>query len=449
MRPSWCVTRVVAVLLALAGWLIHEDSMKPSVAHADDPVALTAVFTNLARPVALTHAGDGSNRIFIVQQAGQILVSSGGGSPTTFLDIDPLVRCCGEEGLFSVAFHPNYGVGGNAYFYVNYTNNDGDSVTARYSASPPGGNIADPNSALILLTIAHPTNANHNGGQLQFGPDGYLYFGIGDGGGGGDPNNNAQNINTLLGKMLRLDVNAAAPYIPATNPYAGATPGLDQIWAKGLRNPWRFSFDRASGDLFIADVGQGSWEEVNFTASGDPGGVNYGWNVVEGTRCYPPPTMSCNTAGLQLPPIEYDHSAGNCSVTGGYRYRGSGYPGLVGQYFYGDYCSGRIWSAVPGGGGTWVSSERLDTHLLISAFGEDEAGELYVVHHGISDGIVYRLRGAAPPSVGGVAVAPDLPATLFAPTGSEASTASTVVVLLALASSLGLVGGAVLCLRRR
>jgi hypothetical protein len=240
-----------------------------------------------------------------------------------------------------------------------------------------------------MKTIAHPGQTNHNGGQLAFGPDDMLYFGMGDGGGGGDPNNNAQNINTLLGKMLRLDVDAPAPYIAAGNPYAGATPGLDEIWAIGLRNPWRFSFD-VTGGLFIADVGQGNWEEVNVTPGGTAAPVNYGWRITEGTHCYPPSQQTCNTAGQSLPPIEYDHSGGNCSVTGGYRYRGTVYPELVGQYIYADFCTGRIWSARPAGGGAWTTSLVLDTALNISAFGEDNAGELYVLHHSAT-GAVYRL----------------------------------------------------------
>jgi glucose/arabinose dehydrogenase len=381
--------RSLALVFAAIGAVLLDAAPK---AHAIDAITLVPVHTGLARPVALTHAGDGSNRIFIVQQGGQILVSSGSGAPTTFLDIDPLVRCCDEEGLLSVAFHPGFGEGDNHYFYVNYTNNNGDSVIARYTANaPPNENTADPNSALILKTIPHPGASNHNGGQLQFGPDGFLYLGMGDGGGAGDPNNNGQSINTLLGKMLRLDVDATPPYIAAGNPYEGATPGLDEIWSIGLRNPWRFSFDRWTGDLFVADVGQGDWEEVNVIAAGTPAPLNYGWRIMEGTHCYPPGTPSCDTTGLVLPPIEYDHTNGDCAVAGGYRYRGSVYPEMVGQYLYGDYCTGRIWSAVPSGGGTWASSLILDAPLFISAFGEDETGELYVLHHGETTGAVYRI----------------------------------------------------------
>jgi glucose/arabinose dehydrogenase len=375
----------VSVLLAFAA-----VGPRARTAGAVDAITLSQLpnAAGLIQPVALTHAGD--DRLFIVEQDGRIRVYENGNLLSTpFLAIEPIVRCCGEEGLLSVAFHPNYPA--TPYFYVNYTSDVtgsvGDAVIARYTVSADP-NVADASSALIMKVIAHPGQSNHNGGQLAFGPDGMLYFGMGDGGGGGDPNNNAQNINTLLGKLLRLNVDAPPPYIAAGNPYEGATPGLDEIWAIGLRNPWRFSFD-VDGGLLIADVGQGNWEEVNVTPSGTAAPVNYGWRITEGTHCYPPPTMTCNTTGLTLPPIEYDHSAGNCSVTGGYRYQGTVYPELVGQYIYGDYCSGRIWSALPAGGGAWTSSLILDTPYNISAFGEDMAGELYVLQH--STGAIYRV----------------------------------------------------------
>ncbi len=376
--------------IVAVGLIAHSCGTR--AAHAIDSITLTLLPDSaaLVRPVSLTHAGDG--RLFIVEQDGRIRIYRDGSLLTApFLSIEPMVKCCGEEGLLSVAFHPNFPT--DPYFYVNYTSDvagsGGDSVIARYTVSSDA-DIADPGSALILLTIPHPGQTNHNGGQLAFGPDDKLYFGMGDGGGGGDPGNNAQNIDTLLGKILRLDVDAPAPYIAAGNPYEGVTPGLDEIWSIGMRNPWRFSFDRSTGDLFIADVGQGNWEEVNVTTAGTPAPLNYGWRTTEGTHCYPPSTTSCNTTGLTLPPIEYSHSAGNCSVTGGYRYRGSAYPELVGQYIYGDYCTGRIWSALPTGGGAWTSTMILDSPDNISAFGEDSAGELYVLHHAGS-GAIYRL----------------------------------------------------------
>jgi glucose/arabinose dehydrogenase len=382
MRPAALAATLAALILS--GMTVPT----PHTAHAVDSIALTPVFSNLARPTSLTHAGDGSNRIFITQADGQILVSSGG-TPTTFLDISGLVRCCGEEGLLSVAFHPDYGINNNGFFYVNYTDNNGDSVIARYEASPPSSNTANPGSGVILLTIPHPGSTNHNGGQLHFGPnDGYLYFAIGD----ATSQNNAPNINTLLGKLLRLDVDAAAPYIAAGNPYAGATPGLDEIWAIGFRNPWRFSFDRANGDLYIADVGQNQWEEVNYTAAATAPPLNYGWPTMEARHCFSPPS-GCNMSGLTQPPLEYSHADGNCSVTGGYVYRGSVYPELVGQYIYGDFCSGRIWAARPSGGGAFTFDQILDAPHQISSFGEDEAGELYVVSIGSTptNGVAYRI----------------------------------------------------------
>jgi glucose/arabinose dehydrogenase len=386
-RPVGLLVLSIAVAMLL---LIPGRDVR--TAGAVDAITLTplANATGLVKPVALTHADDG--RLFIVEQDGRIRIYQNGNLLSTpFLAIEPMVRCCGEEGLLSVAFHPDYPA--EPYFYVNYTSDIagsvGDAIIARYTVSA-NPNVADPSSALIMKTIPHPTEANHNGGQLAFGPDGMLYFGMGDGGGGGDPSNNAQNINTLLGKLLRLNVDAPAPYIAAGNPYAGATPGLDEIWALGLRNPWRFSFD-VNGGLFLADVGQGDWEEVNVTSGGTAPPVNYGWRITEGTHCYPPQTMTCNTSGLTLPPIEYNHAAGDCSVTGGYRYRGSVYPELVGQYIYGDFCTGRIWSAQPNGSGGWTSSLILDSPHNISAFGEDAAGELYVLHHG---GAIYRLNAS-------------------------------------------------------
>jgi hypothetical protein len=316
-----------------------------------------------------------------------------------FLDISSLVSSGGERGLLGVAFHPDYAH--NGLFYVNYTNIAGDTVVARYSVSADP-DLADPGSASILLTISQPFS-NHNGGQLQFGPDGYLYIGVGDGGSGGDPGNRAQDLGLLLGKILRIDVdvdkNAAdLYYIPLDNPFVGPGDGaLDEIWAWGLRNPWRFSFDRLTGDLFIADVGQNSWEEVDFQPDTSTGGENYGWRLMEGNSCYNPPT-SCNDGTLTLPILVYDHSAG-CAVTGGYRYRGSKNPDLYGLYLYGDYCSGRIWGAQEDGLGGWSSRVLLDTNFSISSFGEDESGEIYFAHLAASNGAIYKVvQSTANPS---------------------------------------------------
>ncbi|HVE69959.1 MAG TPA: PQQ-dependent sugar dehydrogenase [Thermoanaerobaculia bacterium] len=339
----------------------------------------------LASPVSITHAGD--SRLFITLQIGQIVIWDGTRIlPDPFLDIRSLVSSGGERGLLSVAFHPQYAQ--NGFFYVNYTNPQGDTIVERYrvSANP---NRADTTPAKRLLFIDQPY-PNHNGGQLQFGPDGYLYIGMGDGGSAGDPENRAQNRSTLLGKMLRIDVNGDPYAIPPSNPYASGGGGLPEIWASGMRNPWRFTFDRASGDLWIADVGQGSWEEVNLQPATSIGGENYGWDVLEGTRCFG--ATNCTRTGFIAPVIEYNHSAGACSVTGGYVYRGTRSPRLEGMYIYGDYCNGRIWGARNLGSG-WTSTLLADTTFQISTFGEDVTGEMYVADHG---GAIYRIADSTP-----------------------------------------------------
>jgi hypothetical protein len=359
-------------------------------------IQLQLVWSPIPNLVGIEHAGDGSNRLFLLDQAGRIRIYDGTTLITTpFLDISGLVPPPAtrgtEEGLLGLAFHPNYS--SNGFFYVNYTNTSGNIVVARYQASPPSGNVANPGSGTVLLTIPHPTFANHNGGQIRFGPDGYLYIATGDGGSGGDPSDNGQNLNTLLGKILRIDVNGASPYaIPPTNPFVN-TAGADEIWSYGLRNPWRFTFDRQTGDMFIADVGQGDWEEIDFEPAAT-GGRNYGWRRMEGTHCFIPST-NCNTGSLVLPIAEYPHNVEGaflgCSVTGGFRYRGSTLTAHVGTYFFADYCTGRIWGATPNGDGSWSSVELLDTNRNISTFGEDSAGNLYVGHHG---GELYRIVSA-------------------------------------------------------
>ncbi len=361
------------------------------VVRTSPAITLEEIITGLERPVAITHAGDGSGRLFLTLQEGQIVIYDGRRVlPEPFLDMAPLVSCCGERGLLSVAFDPDYEK--NGFFYANYTDAHGDTVIARYSVSA-NPNRADPSSAEILLTIDQPF-ANHNGGQLQFGPDGFLYIGMGDGGSAGDPQNNAQNPKSLLGKMLRLDVsnnntNDGLLYdIPPDNPFLDDAEARSEIWALGLRNPWRFSFDRLTGDLFIADVGQNRWEEVNLQPATSRGGENYGWRRMEGSHCFNPQT-DCNDGTLVLPILEYDHSLG-CSITGGYRYRGRASPNLYGIYFYGDFCSGRIWAASQDNDGHWSAIEILNTGFSISTFGEDEEGELYVADY--SRGVIYRLR---------------------------------------------------------
>jgi glucose/arabinose dehydrogenase len=354
---------------------------------AEVGIAIEEVVTGLVNPVHLTHAGDGSHRLFIVEQRGVIRILRGDRVlPVPFLDISRLVRSGGEQGLLSIAFPPQYRRSG--FFFVNYTNRMGDTVVERYSVSADPDR-ADPDTAVVVLTIAQPYS-NHNGGLLKFGPDGYLYIGMGDGGSAGDPQGHAQNPNSLLGKMLRIDV-ATLPYaIPPTNPFVGPGPPRDEIWALGLRNPWRFSFDRQTGDLYIADVGQNAFEEVDFQPAGSRGGENYGWNILEGAQCFSP-TVGCRRDGLTMPVATY-RTGPDCSITGGYVYRGRRSRALHGIYIFGDYCSGRIWGLERAGSGRWTVRDLLETPLRISSFGEDESGEIYAVDH---RGGIYRLREAA------------------------------------------------------
>jgi glucose/arabinose dehydrogenase len=349
-------------------------------------VELQPVVGGLDGPVSIANAGDGSGRIFIVEKVGRIrVVSNGVLVESAFLDItDRVGSSASEQGLLGLAFHPNFTE--NSSLFVNYTNREGNTVIARFSVSSDAAR-ADPSSEVILLTVAQPAG-NHNGGHLAFGPDGYLYAGLGDGGGSGDRFGNGQNGTTLLGAMLRLDVDSGQPYtVPAGNPFAGDATVRDEIWAIGLRNPWRFSFDRVTGDLYIADVGQNQYEEVNFQPAKSTGGQNYGWPVMEGVHCYPE-DRACDQAALTLPVVEYDHSRG-CSVTGGYVYRGQGFPLLEGIYVYGDYCSGRIWGLARSGGGTWRTAQLAQADISLSSFGEDEAGELYLTDMG--QGKLFRL----------------------------------------------------------
>jgi len=309
--------------------------------------------------------------------------------PSPFLDISAKLVCCGEQGLLSVVFPPGFASKG--YFYVNYTGIPvapavvAPTVVARYRVSAGNANVADPASEEVILTIPQPF-ANHNGGQLAFGPDNNLYIGMGDGGSGGDPLNNGQTPGTLLGKLLRIDVESGVqPYkIPPGNPFLLSAGYLPEIWALGLRNPWRFSFDRGTGDLYIGDVGQGNFEEIDFRPAGDPGGRNYGWNIMEGDSCYPPGTVGCNRTGLTLPVFVYDHALG-CSVTGGHVYRGAAFPSLRGVYLFGDFCSGRIWG-IRKNGAAWDNALLADnTTLTITTFGEDESGNVYVVNYANGD----------------------------------------------------------------
>lgn len=336
-------------------------------------------------PLYATHAGDGSGRLFVVEKRGTIAIARDGQRlAAPFLDITALVGSSGsEQGLLSVAFHPHYAT--NGLFFVDYTDKQGNTVVARYTVSADP-DAADPRSAKVLLHIDQPY-ANHNGGLVRFGPDGYLYVGMGDGGSEGDPQGNGQNTNILLGKLLRIDVDHGDPYaIPPDNPFADGVVGRPEVWADGLRNPWRFAFDPPRGLLFIGDVGQDAYEEIDAQPA-SRGGVNYGWKRMEGQHCYPA-SAACDRDGLALPVAEYGHAAG-CSVTGGEVYRGKAYPQMTGLYFFGDYCSGRIWALDQVDGGAWRTTEVLQSGIQISSFGADEAGELYVT--GLGDGTLYRL----------------------------------------------------------
>ena len=345
---------------------------------------LQSVVSGLTNPLDVQVPPDGSDRIFTVEQDGIIRVVQGGvlvAAP--FLDIRSRVTSGGERGLLGLAFHPNYA--SNRRFFLNYTRTVGgqlQSVVAEYQSSTTNPNVAD-STERILLTLDQPFD-NHNGGQVVFGPDGYLYIGFGDGGSGGDPFGNGQNLDRLLGKILRIDVDSALPYaVPPDNPFVGQAGAREEIWAFGLRNPWRFSFDRINGRLFVADVGQDSFEEVDLVTKGG----NYGWNIMEGTHCFQPPT-GCDTTGLELPIVDYSHSEGS-SITGGYVYRGTLNPELRGLYVFGDFVTGRIWTLTETSPGMWTRALLLDTNLNISSFGLDAAGELLVADY---NGAVYRLR---------------------------------------------------------
>ena len=361
---------------------------EPNV-HALEPgrLKMNLVAGGLDQPLAITHSNDGSGRLFVVERSGIIrILSNNALLPTPFLDIDSIVNSgSSEQGLLALAFHPDFE--SNGFLYTAHTNSTGALVLSRFTTSPSNSNQANFNSRIELLVISHPSETNHNGGTLLFGQDGYLYWSVGDGGGSGDPNNNAQNLNSLLGKILRLDVDSASPYaIPDTNPFEGNANVRGEIWAFGLRNPWRISSDRLTHELYIADVGQGDREEINFQAANSTGGENYGWDIMEGSTCYN--TTSCNQSGKVIPVAEYDHSIG-CSVTGGYMYRGTQYPSLQGHYLYADFCTGVFFDLYRTQANSWIYSQILDTPYGVSTFGEDEEGELYFADY--FQGIIYQI----------------------------------------------------------
>ncbi len=344
---------------------------------AVDDIDLLEVADGFNAPVHLT-APEGDDRLFIVEKPGTIrVVDAEQVLAAHFLDISALVSTGGEQGLLSMAFHPDYST--NGYFYVYYTDVNGNTRVVRHTVSADP-NVADPSSAKLILTVGQPY-ANHNGGLITFGPDGMLYIGLGDGGAGGDPDNNGQNLGTLLGSLLRIDVDGGDPYaIPSDNPFVGDASALDEIWAYGLRNPWRYSFDWVNEVIYVADVGQSTWEEIN-AESATQGGINYGWRVMEGTDCFNP--TNCSSSGLVMPVLEYANGVEGCAVVGGFAYRGTTINGRGGTYFYSDNCSGWIRSFLLDAGQVTGETE-WDVGSIggVLSFGEDGHGELYVLTSG-------------------------------------------------------------------
>jgi glucose/arabinose dehydrogenase len=400
LTPSRLVRAVVLAGFAAAALA--------AAAAAQPAITLTPLGSGgiVSAPLHVANAHDGSGRIFVVSQEGIIKVYKNGAYLSTpFLDVTSLVTYEDEQGLLSMDFDPNYTT--NGYFYVYYVDKlttPGSVTIARYSVSAGDPDVADPNSALIILVIPNPFDDTHRGGRLEFGPDHLLYIGVGDSGGVGDPENRAQNTDSLFGKLLRIDVHGTgavpcgqsdpAPYaIPPSNPFVGVADTCEEIWAYGFRNPWRYSFDRSTGDMFLADVGEDAWEEIDMQPAGDAGGENYGWRLMEANHCYDPPT-GCDDGSLTHPIIEYAHSATRCAVIGGFRYRGTLVPDLAGMYVFGDLCSGEVFGATESGG-TWTMQVLKDTTYVVSGFGEDEAGELYLT--GLT-GLVYRIEQTPYPS---------------------------------------------------
>jgi len=345
------------------------------------------VASDFDSPIFLTHAGD--ERLFVAEQGGLIwIIENGEVLFDPFLDISNLLSDdvfeggYTERGLLSFAFHPDYGE--NGQIFVSYIDVNGDSVIARYSVSPDNPNLADPDSATIILTQDQPF-ADHNGGYIGFGPDGYLYIGFGDGGSLGDPSNNGQKTDTFLSKILRIDVNADTYTVPDDNPFVGNADYLPEIWAVGVRNPWRMSFDRATGDLYIGDVGEWDWEEVDFQTAESKGGENYGWSAFEGTHPFKEQPISSE---VTMPVFEYSHADG-CAITGGYVYRGEALPELQGIYFFGDYCTGKMWTMERDESGAWQATPFMDTDEVLTSFGEDAQGELYSIDY---KGNIFRLE---------------------------------------------------------
>lgn len=368
---GWLAIMLAGALGPWAHVLSPARAEQPAMAIALEPV----VSGGLRHPVYVTHAGDGSGRLFVVEQPGRIRIVTGGRLlEAPFLDLTDRVRYGGEQGLLGLAFHPAYRANGR--FFVNYVRrSDGATVIAEFRVSSDPDRAQPAEKPLLVVAQPYP---NHKGGMVEFGPDGLLYLALGDGGSAGDPGNRAQNTHELLGKLLRIDVDRGTPYaIPRDNPFAGGG-GRPEIFAYGLRNPWRFSFDRETGELWAADVGQDDWEEIDLVTRGG----NYGWRIMEGAHCFRP-REGCARGGLIPPVAEYGHEQGRCAITGGYVYRGRRLPALRGAYIYGDYCSGELFALTEG-----RPHRLLKTELQIASFGQDQDGELYVVDHG---GTIHRI----------------------------------------------------------
>lgn len=387
------LSRSAAILLAMI--LVVTSVWIPTVSAQDEVVGFDVGFEPVAegfdQPVDITHANDGSGVLYVAEKPGTVrMIVDSERVDEPFLDISDRVESGGyEQGLLGIAFPPDYTDSG--VFYVHYSDVNGDTVVSRFQVAD--NDIADPESEQVILQQEQPYD-NHNGGQIEFGPDGYLYIALGDGGSGGDPLGAGQRLDTWLGKILRIDVDPSVvpegePYlIPEDNPLIDDEEALSEIYAYGLRNPWRFSFDAETGDILIADVGQNQIEEINLLPAGTDEALNFGWNTMEGSECFAEP--ECDSTGLTLPILEYTHPEGGCSVTGGEVYYGQNLPDLYGTYIFADFCSGLVWQGVRGDDGNWTMSDPIQSGLAISSFGVDDQGEVYVVD--LNSGIVFRLE---------------------------------------------------------
>ncbi|MCO5192515.1 MAG: PQQ-dependent sugar dehydrogenase [Anaerolineae bacterium] len=377
------------LLLVTAACQSEQELLQGPSAEPVTAIALEPIATGLKRPVAAAHVG--GDRFFVAEKDGLVrIVAAGAVLPDPLLDLRDRIATDGSErGLLGLAVHPDFA--SNGRFYVVYTNLDGDTEIVRFAVSAENPDYADPDSAQLILFVEQPFG-NHNGGQLLFGPDGYLYIGLGDGGAVGDPFRNAQDPGTLLGAILRLDVDGGEPYtVPPDNPFVAERRARGEVWAIGLRNPWSFGFDRVTGDLYIGDVGQEGPEEIN-AQSAEQSGVNYGWPILEGSRCYE--AERCRSRGLQPPIFEYPHSDG-CAVVGGRVYRGTQFPALTGNYFFADYCLGRIWTLrTDPVTMKWQRTLVYELTSPLSNFVESADGELFVLDYG--DGILYQIQAAQP-----------------------------------------------------